>query len=121
MLETRAAELGVRTISDLAAHPPLRIGVSDEFLQRQDGWPSLRTHYQLPQQDVHGLNHDLAYRGLGSGAIDVTDLYSTDAEIRHYRMRLLIDDRHHFRGYQAVLLSRAVLAKSVATVLDRLS
>jgi len=106
MKETRAQQVGVRTISDLAGHPRLSFGFSNEFLDREDGWPGLRAHYGLPQTRVRGLDHDLAYRGLESGTIDVTDLYSTDAEIAYYDLRVLADDRHYFPDYQAVWLYR---------------
>jgi osmoprotectant transport system permease protein len=111
MPEELARRLGIRTISDLRAHPELRCGFSDEFMNRAEGWPSLRQRYGLPQADVRGMDHDLAYRGLQSGHIDVTDLYSTDAEIRYYKLRVLQDDLHHFPAYQAVLLFRADFAE----------
>jgi len=60
----RAAELGIKTISDLKRHPNLRLGFSNEFLKRADGWPGLRARYGLPQADVRGLDHRLAYEGL---------------------------------------------------------
>ena len=101
-----AKRLDLRTISDLRKHPRLRLGFSNEFMDRSDGWPALRSAYNLPQADVRGLDHDLAYRGLASGAIDATDLYSTDAEIRYYKLTVLEDDRHHFPRYDAVLLYR---------------
>ncbi len=53
-------------------------------MDRSDGWPGIRDRYGLPQRDVRGLDHDLAYRALASGEIQATDLYSTDAEIRQY-------------------------------------
>jgi len=111
MKEQAAEELGIRTVSDLRAHPELRFGFSNEFLDRGDGWPSLRDHYRLPQRDVRGLDHDLAYRGLESGAIQVMDLYSTDAEIQYYGLRVLADDLRYFPEYDAVLLYRADLAQ----------
>jgi osmoprotectant transport system permease protein len=111
MLETRAAALGVRNVSDLVAHPALRFGFSEEFLSRGDGWPGLRDRYSLPQRDVRAIDHDLAYRGLASGALDAIDVYTTDAEIDRYHLRPLVDDRHYFREYQAVLVSRADLAQ----------
>jgi osmoprotectant transport system permease protein len=55
------------------------------------------------------LEHALAYRGLENGSIALTDLYSTDAEIRYYDLRLLEDDLGHFPNYHAVLLYRAEL------------
>lgn len=110
MREERAAQLGINSISDLRAHPQLRLGFSSEFLDRADGWPGLRTRYRLPQTDVRGLNHELAYQGLVSGTIDLTDLYSTDAKIRRFHLRTLADDAHYFPAYQAVLVYREDLA-----------
>ncbi|HZF55804.1 MAG TPA: glycine betaine ABC transporter substrate-binding protein [Polyangiaceae bacterium] len=110
MKRAAAEKLGVRTISDLGRHPELALGFSNEFMSRGDGWPSLRDRYGLPQRDVRGLDHDLAYRGLSSGAIAATDLYSTDAEIAYYDILVLKDDLGHFPAYDAVLLHRADLA-----------
>ena len=106
----RAHALGIATLSDLRAHPALKLGLSNEFMQRADGWPGLRDAYGLPHTP-DGLDHDLAYRALASGAIDVTDLYSTDAEIPYYKLVVLDDDRHYFPSYEAVYLYRADLAQ----------
>jgi osmoprotectant transport system permease protein len=111
MNEAQAARLGIRTISDLRRHPALRLGFSSEFLSRKDGWPALRDRYGLPQTDVHGLEHDLAYRGLATSSLDVTDAYTTDAEIRRLGLRLLVDDLHHFPRYDAVLVYRPDAAR----------
>jgi osmoprotectant transport system permease protein len=120
MKSDRAAKLGIRTISDLVRHPELRFRFSDEFMNRKDGWTALRDRYGLPQQDVRGMDHDLAYRGLDSGDLDVTDLYSTDAEIRYYNLAVLEDDRSHFPDYHAVLLYRADLAERAPQVVAAL-
>jgi osmoprotectant transport system permease protein len=105
-----AARLGVQRISDLEMIPRLRLGFTNEFLDRSDGWPALRTRYRLPQVDVRGLDHDLAYRALEEGAIDATDLYSTDAELRRRDLAVLEDDRHAFPEYDAVFVYRLDLA-----------
>jgi osmoprotectant transport system permease protein len=109
MREEGAERLHLQSISDLRQHPELRFGFSNEFLERGDGWPALRAAYALPQQNVTGLDHDLAYRALAGGSIDVTDLYSTDAEIAYRPLRVLRDDLHHFPEYQAVFLYRSDL------------
>jgi osmoprotectant transport system permease protein len=111
-----AGRLGIRRISDLTRHPQLRFGFSSEFMNRKDGWPGLRDSYRLPQQQVRGLEHDLAYRGLASGSLDLTDLYVTDAEIRYYRLFTLEDDRFHFPDYQAVLVYRLDTAREQPAV-----
>ena len=117
MKEARAAELGIASISDLARHPGLRLGLSHELLDRADGWPALRDRYGLDERAVRGLDHDVAYRGLAAGAIDVTDLYSTDPEIQAQGLRVLVDDRGAFPPYRAVLLWRADLeARAPAAV-----
>jgi len=101
-----AGKLNISRISDLRNHPDLPFGFSNEFMDRADGWPGLQKRYDLPQKEVRGLEHDLAYRGLVSGAIDATDLYSTDAKIRSLDLQTLADDLHYFPAYQAVLLFR---------------
>ena len=74
MKEAVAERLGIRTISDLRKHPDLKFGFTNEFMDRREGWPSLKERYRLPQQDVRGLEHALAYRGLESDAIQATDV-----------------------------------------------
>ncbi len=106
MRRDAAARLGVARVSDLARHPELRLGFTSEFMDRQDGWPALRDRYRLPQRDVRGLEHDLAYRALAAGQIDVTDLYSTDPEIRRLDLAVLEDDRRVFPEYRAVYVHR---------------
>ena len=117
MREDVAERLGITKISDLRKYPELKFGFTNEFMNRGDGWPSLRKAYNLPQKNVRGLDHDLAYRGLEGGSIDVIDLYSTDAEIRYYKLRVLDDDLHHFPEYNAVLLYRLDLMEHAPDVL----
>ena len=106
MTAARARALGIDAVSDLAGHPDLRLGFSNEFLDRADGWPGLRAAYGLPQTDVRGLDHDLALRALAAGDLDVTDLYATDAEIAAFGLRVLRDDRAFFPRYDAVVVYR---------------
>jgi osmoprotectant transport system permease protein len=120
MKEELCDRLRINAISDLRRHPELSFGFSNEFMERGDGWPGLRAKYRLPQKNVFGLQHDLAYRGLASGAIAATDLYSTDAEIGYYRLRTLTDDLHYFPAYSAVLLYRAELKQRAPQVVAAL-
>ncbi|MFT7679278.1 MAG: osmoprotectant transport system permease protein [Planctomycetota bacterium] len=124
MLESTAAELGIDSISDLARHPELALGFSNEFLDRGDGWPALRDAYGLPQQGVSGMDHDVAYRQLQSGGIAAMEVYTTDADILAFGLRILEDDRSHFRRYDAVLLYGEDLEQrepALAAAIERLS
>ena len=116
-ISREAAEgMNIKHISDLAQHPDLVFGFSLEFLKRGDGWPELKSAYQLPQH-ASGIEHALAYRAIESGKLDVTDAYTTDGELSSYDLRLLEDDRSFFPGYEAVLLTRDDLPGAVADVL----
>jgi osmoprotectant transport system permease protein len=106
MREDRARALGIGTLSDLAGHPGLKLGLSQEFIGRADGWPGLAAAYRMPYAAPSGLDHGLAYAAIAAGKIDVIDVYSTDAKIERYGLRVLDDDRNYFPRYDAVLLYR---------------
>ena len=92
-------------ISDLAARPALRFGLSHEFIGRADGWPGLRERYGLRQTPA-ALDHGLAYQAIAAGQVDVIDVYTTDAQIARLKLRVLADDRRYFPRYDAVILYR---------------
>lgn len=106
MRDSTAEKLGIKTISDLRAHPELKFAFSDEFMERKDGWRPLAEKYRLPQKNIRTMDHNLAYRGLEHDAIQLTDLYTTDAEIEFYKLRTLEDDQGYFPTYYAVMLMR---------------
>ena len=100
-----ADQLGIKTLSDLAKHPDLKLGLSNEFIGRADGWKGLAARYGFGQQPT-GLDHGLAYDAITARQIDVIDIYTTDAKIEHLKLRVLQDDRQYFPRYDAVLLYR---------------
>jgi osmoprotectant transport system permease protein len=120
---TRARQqaLGLRTLSDLAAHPELRMGLTHEFIGRADGWPGLARHYGLRMNDVRGIQHELAYQAIASGKIDVMDIYTTDAQIEKLGLVTLEDDRRFFPRYDAVLLYRLDLPARFPGALESVS
>lgn len=109
MKRALAEKMGVRAISDLRRFPDLKLGLSHEFLDRAEGWPNVKKRYELPQTNVRGLQHDVAYYAIETNEIQATDLYSTDAEIAYYDLAVLADDRHVFPEYRAVVLYRREL------------
>jgi osmoprotectant transport system permease protein len=100
---------GIARLSDLRAHPELRLGLTQEFIGRADGWPGLARTYDLPFDTPRGLDHGIAYEALAGAQVDVIDIYSTDAKIGKYGLTVLADDRNYFPRYDAVLLYRAEL------------
>jgi osmoprotectant transport system permease protein len=118
MKRSVAEQRGIRSISDVRAHPDLKFGFTTEFLDRTDGWPGLRARYQLPQTNVKGMEHALAYTSVQAGSIDVMDLYSTDAKIKRFDLVALADDKHYFPNYDALLLYRTDLQTRAPRVVD---
>ena len=111
MLESRAAALGISRISDLRGPQAqtLRLGLSHEFMERGDGWPALTAAYRLALTAAPGLDHGLAYDAIRAGKIDLIDIYSTDAKVGRYQLRVLQDDLGFFPKYDAVLLMRSAV------------
>jgi osmoprotectant transport system substrate-binding protein/osmoprotectant transport system permease protein len=120
MRRSEAQRLGVRTITDLQEHPELKIGLTHEFLDRQDGWRPLRERYRLPQQSIVGIDHALGYAALTNGSIDVKDAYSTDAKIEENDLVVLEDDLGFFPKYEAVFLFRSSTSPGAITALRQL-
>ena len=81
-------------------------------MNREDGWRGLRHRYSLPQADVRGMDHRVAYEALVAASIDATELYTTDAEIRRFDLVALEDDAHFFPSYEAVILYRLALEET---------
>ena len=110
MRDDEAARRGIATISDLADANKtrgLKLGLSNEFLARQDGWPAVAHAYGIAFSSPAGLDHGLAYDALADRRVDLIDIYSTDARIGRDGVRVLVDDRHFFPAYDAVLLMRS--------------
>lgn len=118
MRDVVAEKLGITKISDLRDHPELKFGISDEFMERNDCWRQLPAKYRLPHKEVRTMDHNLAYRGLEHNSIQVTDLYTTDAEIEYYKLRVLEDDKGFFPTYYSVILMRKDLAKRAPKVAE---
>jgi osmoprotectant transport system substrate-binding protein/osmoprotectant transport system permease protein len=100
---------GVHTISDLARlKATVRAAFSYEFMDRADGYPGLahKYHLDMTPKNVSRMEHSLTYQAIDQDAVDVIDVYSTDAKIRKFNLRVLDDDLGYFPVYQAVWVAR---------------
>ncbi len=107
--ESFARQNGVRTISDLARlKNTVRAAFSYEFMDRADGYPGLakKYHFDMNPKNVNRMEHSLTYQAIDQNAVDVIDVYSTDAKIRKFNLRVLDDDLGYFPVYQAVWVAR---------------
>jgi osmoprotectant transport system permease protein len=106
MSDAKAKQLGIVTMSDLAKHPELNAGPDPEFLGRQDGWGPMCERYGLKFASTRAIDHGLVYEATAKGDIDVTDCYSTDAQIAKFNLTALQDDKEYFPAYRCVFLYR---------------
>ena len=119
-----AQEYGLKTISDLKkVEGQLKAGFTLEFNDREDGNKGLQKVYGLHLQ-VSTMEPALRYQAIQSGDIQITDAYSTDAELARYDLVVLEDDKQLFPPYQgAPLMKEALLKKhpELEAVLNKLA
>ncbi|MFO0891780.1 MAG: ABC transporter permease/substrate-binding protein [Isosphaeraceae bacterium] len=109
MRQEQAERLGIRTISDLRAHPAeIRPGFGPEFMNRADGYPALVRNYELRfDHPPREMDRNLLYQALSQQSIDLAAGDSTDGRIDAFELVQLADDRGTFPPYEAVTLVRA--------------
>ena len=106
-----AQEYGLKTISDLKkVEGELKAGFTLEFNDREDGNKGLKKVYGLHLQ-VSTMEPALRYQAIQSGDIQITDAYSTDAELARYDLVVLEDDKQLFPPYQGAPLMKEALLK----------
>ena len=104
-------EYGLKTISDLKkVEGQLKAGFTLEFNDREDGNKGLQKVYGLHLQ-VSTMEPALRYQAIQSGDIQITDAYSTDAELARYDLVVLQDDKQLFPPYQGAPLMKEALLK----------
>jgi glycine betaine/choline ABC-type transport system substrate-binding protein len=102
-----AQRLGIRKISDLAAHPEIRPGFGYEFLEREDGFPGLARTYRLHfRERPVQMDLGLIYPALESRKVDLVAGNSTDGLIDAVGGVVLEDDKRYFPPYEAAFVVR---------------
>jgi osmoprotectant transport system substrate-binding protein/osmoprotectant transport system permease protein len=104
MPRKRAEALGIRSISDLAAHAPtMSIAADYEFFSRPE-WAGMRGTYNLAFRAQRQMQPDFMYAAAASGEVDVIAGYTSDGLIAKYDLLVLDDDRHAIPPYDAIIL-----------------
>ncbi len=118
MRQEQAGELGIETISDLAAYVKdggeINAGFDAEFIERPDGYPGLKEHYDFEISGrISQMDSGLMYRAARDGDVDVINAFATDGRIPAYDLIVLEDDRRFFPPYYAApLVRKEVLAQN---------
>jgi osmoprotectant transport system permease protein len=108
--EAFAEKYHLRKMSDLAKiETEIRAAFSYEFMDRQDGYRGMleRYHFNFDPGKMKRMEHSLAYQAISDDAVDLIDVYSTDAKIKKLGLRVLDDDQAYFPVYEAVWVARS--------------
>lgn len=108
MREDHANELGIQSISDLAAYinenpDELSIATNAEFFNRDDGLPGVEETYgfEFSPNHVHEMETGLTYNALRDEEVDVAVGFATDGRIDAFGFINLEDDQSFFPSYNA--------------------
>ena len=97
-----ARKYGLVNTSDLAEIAgELTFGGNPDYIEREDGFKAVCETYGLEFKDVSDIDIGLKYQALASGDIDVTNAYTTDAQLGNANADVvtLKDDLHQQVNY----------------------
>lgn len=126
MKADKAKELGIITLSDLAAKGAnLKFGSDQEFLARPDGYPALSKAYGFvfKKENIKSMDAGLVYQAVDSGQVDIIMGFATDGRIKKLNLLNLKDDKNFFPVYDAApVIRQEVLQKNpeIADTLNKL-
>ncbi|RZI51106.1 glycine betaine ABC transporter substrate-binding protein [Aeribacillus pallidus] len=127
MLEKKANELGIKTISDLADyvnnHKEIKFASNAEFYARQDGLRGLEKKYEFKFQpkNVIKMETGLLPNALKEGQVDASIGTSTDGRIKEFNLIILEDDKHYFPAYNAAPVVREESLEKNEELADQLN
>jgi osmoprotectant transport system substrate-binding protein len=102
-----AEKYNLNSFSDLVkVSDKMILGCEFEFKDRPDGYPGLKSAYQMEFKDVKGMDHGIMYRSLDEGEVDVVDAYATDGQIKVFDLKILEDDLEFFPPYDCLPMVR---------------
>ncbi len=123
----KATELGVTTLSDVAALPAAdqTFCIEAEFSARPDGWPGLAAAYGLNTDNVSILDTGAIYQiTADGGTCNFGEVFITDGRVANLGLTVLTDDKEFFPVYQGAFTMKAstlTAFPAIATVLDPIS
>lgn len=106
MKKSLAEEMGVTTLTDLAAvAPELVFGINHtDYADETGGYDDLIKTFGYEFKDVKVMDTSLLYEGVANDELDVIMVYATDGTLSTLDMVTLKDDTNFFDPYYAVPL-----------------
>ena len=93
--EEAAKKYNLTKTSQLAeVSDELGFGGNSDYIERKDGFHLLCDTYGLKFKDVKDIDIGLKYEALKKGDIDVSNGFTTDAQLSNDNVRVLEDDKH---------------------------
>ena len=93
--EEAAKKYNLTKTSQLAdVSDELVFGGNSDYIERKDGFHLLCDTYGLKLKDVKDIDIGLKYEALKKGDIDVSNGFTTDAQLSNDNVRVLEDDKH---------------------------
>lgn len=110
MAQDKADELGIHSISDLAAYindnpEAISVATDAEFANREDGLPGVQEVYgfRFGADRIKEMQVGLQYEAINNGQVDVAMGFGTDSQIKQYDLAVLEDDKQFFPAYHAAV------------------
>lgn len=110
MKREHAEELGIESISDLAAYinenpDELKLAADAEFATRPDGIKGVEDTYgfKFGTANLKKMDVGLFYQALKDGQVEVATGFSTDSRIKAFDLVNLVDDMSFFPAYNAAI------------------
>jgi len=100
----KAAQLGIESIADLAAHArQMTIAGDYEFFERPE-WKAIRDAYGLDFAEERSMQATFMYQAAANGEVDVISAFTSDGRIAKYDLQVLADPKQAIPPYDAILL-----------------
>lgn len=95
-----AEQYQLKTCSDLAkVSKELVFGGNPDYIEREDGFRGVCKAYGMEFKDVKDIDIGLKYKAMEKGDIDVTNGFTTDAQISREDVVALEDDKNYQVNY----------------------
>jgi glycine betaine/choline ABC-type transport system substrate-binding protein len=123
MTKAKAEALGIKKLSDLVAHPELKLIGDATTWTRPDAYTGMADFYGITLKKGPMVDTNFFYEALQQGQGDLITAFSTDGKLKKYGLTVLDDDRHYYPWYDALFLVNGASMRKhpeIKTALSRL-